>query len=51
MPKIPGVDKPNVVNAYNVLAGKIAVGPKALIIGGGMVGAETANHLQITAKR
>ena len=45
LPKIPGVDKPNVVHAYSVLAGKVAVGPKALIIGGGMVGAETANHL------
>jgi 2,4-dienoyl-CoA reductase-like NADH-dependent reductase (Old Yellow Enzyme family)/thioredoxin reductase len=45
MPEIPGVDKPNVANAYDVLAGKIAVGPRALIIGGGMVGAETANHL------
>jgi NADPH-dependent 2,4-dienoyl-CoA reductase/sulfur reductase-like enzyme len=45
LPEIPGIDKPHVANAYDVLAGKIAVGPKALIIGGGMVGAETANHL------
>ncbi len=45
VPEIPGVAKPNVVHAYSVLAGKVAVGPKALIIGGGMVGAETANHL------
>ena len=27
------------------LPGKLRSGPKALIIGGGMVGAETANHL------
>jgi pyruvate/2-oxoglutarate dehydrogenase complex dihydrolipoamide dehydrogenase (E3) component len=45
VPEIPGVAKPNVVHAYSVLAGKVAVGPRALIIGGGMVGAETANHL------
>ncbi len=45
LPDIPGVSKQNVVNAYDVLAGKVAVGAKVLIIGGGMVGAETANHL------
>lgn len=45
LPPIPGIDKPNVANAYDVLAGKIAVGTRVLIIGGGMVGAETANHL------
>jgi len=45
LPDITGISKPNVVNAYDVLAGKVAVGAKALIIGGGMVGAETANHL------
>jgi pyruvate/2-oxoglutarate dehydrogenase complex dihydrolipoamide dehydrogenase (E3) component len=45
LPGIPGVSKSNVVNAYDVLAGKVGVGAKAVIIGGGMVGAETANHL------
>lgn len=44
-PDIPGVDKPIVVNAYDVLAGKVFVGARAVVIGGGMVGAETANHL------
>jgi 2,4-dienoyl-CoA reductase-like NADH-dependent reductase (Old Yellow Enzyme family)/thioredoxin reductase len=44
-PDIPGITKPNVVNAYDVLAGKVFVGLKAVVIGGGMVGAETANHL------
>ena len=44
-PDIPGIAKPNVVNAYDVLAGKVFVGAKAVVIGGGMVGAETANHL------
>jgi len=45
IPDIPGIDKPLVVNAYDVLAGKVFVGAKAVVIGGGMVGAETANHL------
>lgn len=45
LPEIPGVDRPNVIDASSVLAGKVAVGPKAVIIGGGMIGAETANHL------
>jgi len=44
-PDIPGITKPNVVNAYDVLAGKVFVSLKAVVIGGGMVGAETANHL------
>jgi len=45
VPKIPGIDKLCVENAYSVLAGKVVVGPNVLIIGGGLVGAETANHL------
>ena len=45
LPEIPGIDKTNVVNASSVLAGEVAVGPQAVIIGGGMIGAETANHL------
>lgn len=45
IPEIPGVDKSNVVNVYNVLLGKVPVGSKAVVIGGGQVGAEVANHL------
>jgi 2,4-dienoyl-CoA reductase-like NADH-dependent reductase (Old Yellow Enzyme family)/thioredoxin reductase len=45
LPGIRGISKSNVVNAYDVLAGKVGVGAKAVIIGGGVVGAETANHL------
>ena len=44
-PDIPGIEKPNVVNAYEVLEGKVDVGPRVVLIGGGMVGAETASHL------
>jgi 2,4-dienoyl-CoA reductase-like NADH-dependent reductase (Old Yellow Enzyme family)/thioredoxin reductase len=44
-PPIPGVDKPHVVQAQAVLDSQVSVNPRVLIIGGGMVGAETANHL------
>ncbi|MCL6611694.1 MAG: FAD-dependent oxidoreductase [Peptococcaceae bacterium] len=44
-PKIPGVDKSNVVSVYNVLLGKVSVGNKVVVVGGGLAGAETANHL------
>ncbi|MCR4432289.1 MAG: FAD-dependent oxidoreductase [Tepidanaerobacteraceae bacterium] len=45
VPDIPGIDKPNVVAAHDVLSGKADVGPKVIIVGGGMIGSETANHL------
>lgn len=45
IPDIPGVNKERVTTAHDVLAGKIAVGDKVVIIGGGMVGFETADFL------
>ncbi|MEM1658777.1 MAG: FAD-dependent oxidoreductase [Candidatus Jordarchaeales archaeon] len=44
-PKIPGIDKKNVVYAHDVLAGKVFVGEKVVIVGGGGVGCETALYL------
>ncbi len=44
-PPIPGVDLPHVVQAWDVLLGKIATGKKVVVIGGGAVGVETAMHL------
>jgi len=41
-PYIPGVDLPHVVQAWDILAGKVATGQKVAIIGGGAVGIETA---------
>ncbi|MDR1204945.1 MAG: FAD-dependent oxidoreductase [Peptococcaceae bacterium] len=41
---IPGFDKPHVVNAKEVLEGK-AVGTNAVIVGGGVIGCETAEFL------
>ncbi len=45
IPEIPGVDGANVVQAWDVLAGKVEAGRKVVIIGGGAVGIETALYL------
>ncbi|HHY39803.1 MAG TPA: FAD-dependent oxidoreductase [Syntrophaceticus sp.] len=45
IPDIPGIDNPQVATANDVLLGKIDVGKKVLIIGGGLVGSETADFL------
>ena len=45
IPPIPGVDQPFVVTASEILAGKINAGRNVVVIGGGSVGAETADHL------
>lgn len=45
LPSIPGADLPHVVQAWEVLAGTRQVGTRAVIIGGGAVGVETALFL------
>jgi len=45
VPPIPGVDNPNVVNAIDIFGKEEQLGKKVVIIGGGMVGCETALHL------
>ena len=42
MPKIPGAESNNVVSSWDVLAGKAEVNGKVVVIGGGLVGTETA---------
>lgn len=44
-PEIPGIERPNVVAARDVLEGKMQVGEKVVVIGGGQVGLETAEFL------
>lgn len=50
IPAIPGVTHPNVVAANDVLLGKVACGTRAVVIGGGQIGAETALHLAVHRK-
>ncbi len=46
IPRIQGVDNENIVTAHDVLAGKVDILPgRILIIGGGMVGCETAEYM------
>jgi 2,4-dienoyl-CoA reductase (NADPH2) len=45
VPGIPGVKGDNVVTALDVLSGKKQVGDRVVIVGGGQVGCETAEHL------
>ncbi|MBI5115482.1 FAD-dependent oxidoreductase [Candidatus Poribacteria bacterium] len=44
-PPIPGINRPNVVQAWDVLEDKVVTGRKVVIIGGGAVGVETALYL------
>ena len=44
-PRIPGIDSVNVVDACRVLAGEQQVYGTVAVIGGGMVGCETAEYL------
>lgn len=43
--RIPGNDLPFVVNSHEVLAGKAGLSGNVVVIGGGLVGAETAEYL------
>ncbi len=45
VPHIPGVDGPNVRDAWKVLAGEQTVSGRVVVVGGGMVGCETAEYL------
>jgi NADPH-dependent 2,4-dienoyl-CoA reductase/sulfur reductase-like enzyme len=45
IPDIPGMDRGNVVTAQQVLSDKADVGHKVAVVGGGLVGCETADFL------
>lgn len=51
VPKIPGADLPHVYLANDVLSGKITVGEKVAVIGGGEVGSETAAFIASSRKQ
>lgn len=44
-PPIPGIDQENVVDAIDILDGKVTPGRNVLVIGGGMTGVETADFM------
>ena len=45
IPKIPGVESPNVVTYLDVLSGRVEIGPSAAIIGAGGIGFDVADFL------
>jgi pyruvate/2-oxoglutarate dehydrogenase complex dihydrolipoamide dehydrogenase (E3) component len=51
IPKILGVKRKNVVIANDLLAGKASTKERVVVVGGGMVGAETAEFLAEKGKR
>jgi len=51
IPDIPGVRRRNVVTALDVLSGRKEVGENVVIVGGGLVGCETAEFLAEKGKR
>jgi len=44
-PPLPGIDRPQVVQSWDVLDGRVGVGRRVVIIGGNAVGLETALYL------
>ncbi|MFC1963783.1 FAD-dependent oxidoreductase [Chloroflexota bacterium] len=42
IPEIPGINRASVVTAEDALLGRVKLGRKAIVIGGGLVGCETA---------
>lgn len=44
-PPIPGIDRPDVVQSWDLLDGRVGVGRRVVIIGGNAVGLETALYL------
>jgi len=51
VPEIPGIDRDNVVIAEEVLAGRTQVGERVIVIGGELVGCETAEFLADAGKK
>jgi 2,4-dienoyl-CoA reductase-like NADH-dependent reductase (Old Yellow Enzyme family)/pyruvate/2-oxoglutarate dehydrogenase complex dihydrolipoamide dehydrogenase (E3) component len=51
LPNIPGIGQENVVTAHDVLMDRAMVGDSVIIIGGGMVGCETAEYLADQGKQ
>jgi len=45
IPRIPGIDRENVVSSWDVLSGKVCPKNDVAIIGGGLTGCETAEYL------
>jgi 2,4-dienoyl-CoA reductase-like NADH-dependent reductase (Old Yellow Enzyme family)/thioredoxin reductase len=45
IPEIPGIERPKVCDAWQILSGAVNAGEKILVVGGGLIGLETADFL------
>jgi len=50
IPQVPGIDRPEVVLARDVLLGQAAVGARVLVVGGGLTGVDVSEFLSIQGK-
>jgi 2,4-dienoyl-CoA reductase-like NADH-dependent reductase (Old Yellow Enzyme family)/thioredoxin reductase len=50
-PGLPGIDKDNVLTAWQVLSGDMPSGKKVVVLGGGSTGAETAEMLAVNGNK
>lgn len=50
-PPIPGIESEHVVQAHDILAGRLLPGARVAVVGGGQVGAETADYLGILGRQ
>ncbi len=50
VPQVPGIDRPEVLLAQDVLLGRAAVGAKVLVVGGGLTGVDVSEFLSIQGK-
>ncbi len=51
LPDIPGIEKPVVTTAIDILLGKAKPGHRNIIVGGGAIGCEVALHLAVNEKK
>ncbi len=51
IPQIPGIDHPHIFTCEELLTGRIKVGKRPIIIGGGGIGCETAEFLSRKGKK
>lgn len=50
-PEIPGIGRDNVFTPFDVLSGKAKIGKSVVVVGGGLIGCDTADYLVAQGKQ